>query len=178
MTDGASGWIPLMAGVSSVVVMAILYGVVRSPIFGNLRFSRIGWKHVGVVAVIAVFIQAAIIHQTALSSFTKYVSGVSGTAWTRFVSSWDWPDPSLQYTRPVCNSNDCSNFNFYVDECKLQAVDVGSLSSRRGRSGQRMVDLVIATKHFRSCLVEHGFSWAPCKRGESECDSLPSYTTK
>ena len=171
-----TAWLDSLPVWTLVLVAIICYGTPvlilipqhwRRWLWGRLRFTpqSLGWTHVAIAASFVVFIQAAVIHQNVLSSLIASASSIPSSAWNRLVSlskGPKGPDLSDLFTRPTCDPPDCSNFDFLVTECRLQAMEIAG----KDRS------LIIGTEHYRNCLIARGLSWVPCERGEPDCRLL------
>ena len=191
MTDGVSGWIPLVSGLIGAVIgpiLPLLWRRVQLPrdrVMAWLRLPALEWKHLVVLLAIVVFVQSAIIYaapifyvadwsknQLAASFNLIYDSSSSLLAWMWGLLP-DLPERTIDHllTRPICES-DCENFDFIVRDCERKAVEVGGLAfGRRDRHG----DVEEATTYFRDCLIAQGLNWESCAKGDTDCRLLYSF---
>ena len=138
----------------------------------------ISWEHVAYAATIIVLIQFAVPRWDAIAAQTKEI--VTSVADGVMALLPDSPNLEHLHTRPACDA-DCDNFRFRVRECEVAAAGVGGLhrpyptQRREQRGPPGSAD--IATEYFRGCLVDQGFSWAPCECGGSGCLLLREFHT-
>ena len=168
VTDGVSGWVPLLAGLAGAIASPLMLYVERGTA-DTLRSAkeRLGWKH-------AFFSLAGV--------FCIYVF-ISQWEMVRSVGEWlARQRPSMDHllTRPLCASGDCPNFAFQVLDCERLAVQTGGLAMPprdpdRPRPRSVPPNRERATSYFRGCLVDRGLAWSPCERGEPECRLLYAF---
>ena len=70
-------------------------------------------------------------------------------------------------TRPTC-ADDCKNFEWKVNKCLRESLEVGVTSTNR-LGDVLTFSILQGTGYFRGCLTNEGLGWESCDFGEEGC---------
>ena len=180
MTGGVSGWIPIAALVCGLAGAALVDVLPLPATQKYLRttperlrttLSFLGWQHLAYVLILVVGVQAFALYGGTVSEVATSAARAAGERWNQLVTSLGRSSDHL-LTRPVCESADCSNFDFLVRECESEAAAIGGLIME---STYARADTEGATAYFRGCLIDRGLSWVSCERGQPDCRLLRGF---